>query len=53
MNNERNIGDTGYLKVSYLGYHYCEIVGFEHATGRIIIELASGKQITVYDDELE
>ena len=53
MNKEREVGDTGYLKEAYLGYRHYEIVGFEHATGRIVVELSSGKQITVYEDELE
>jgi len=53
MNYEREIGDTGHLKEPYLGYRHYEIVDFEHATGRIIVELSSGKQVTVYEDELE
>ena len=53
MNNEREIGDTGYLTEPYLGYRHYEIVDFENATGRVVIELSSGKQITVNEDELE
>jgi len=53
MDNECGIGDTGYLKKPYLGYSYYEIVGFEYATGKIEVELSSGLQITVYEDELE
>jgi hypothetical protein len=53
MKNKREIGDTGYLKEPYLGYRHCEIVDFEHATGKVVVELSSGKQITVYEDELE
>ena len=53
MNGEREIGDTGYLKEPYLGYRHYEIVDFEYATGRVIVELTSGKQIPVYEDELE
>ena len=53
MNKEYEIGDTGYLKEPYLGYRHYEIVDFEHATGRVVIELSSGKQITVNEDELE
>ena len=53
MDNEREIGDTGYLKEPYLGYSHYEIIGFEHATGRIEVEFSSGLQITVYEDELE
>jgi hypothetical protein len=53
MNNGREIGDTGYLKEPYLSYRHYEIVDFEHATGKIVVELSSGKQILVYEDELE
>ena len=50
---EWNIGDTGYLKEPYLGYRHFEVVDFEEGTGKIIVELSSGKQITVREDELE
>jgi len=53
MGNEREIGETGYLKEPYLGYRYYEIVDFEDATGKIVVELQSGKQIAVYEDELD
>jgi len=53
MVREHEIGDTGYLKEPYLGYRYFEVVGFEYATGKIEIELSSGLQITVYEDEIE
>ena len=53
MSYKRDIGETGYLKEPYLGYRHYEIVGHEQATGRVIIELSSGKQITVHEDELE
>jgi len=53
MENKREIGDTGYLKEPYLGYHFYEVVDFEDGTGKIVVELSSGKQISVYEDELE
>ena len=53
MNHEWEIGDTGYLKEPFLGYRYFEVVDFECGTGRIIIELSSGRQITVNSDEIE
>ena len=53
MEYKRDIGETGYLKEPYLGYRHYEIVGHEHATGRVVVKLTIGKQITVYEDRLD
>ena len=44
------IGDSAYLKETYLGYRYVEIVGFEGE--RLIVRITSGLEFTVYEDEL-
>ena len=45
------IGDSAYLKETYLGYRYVEIVGFDGE--RLIVRITSGLEFTVYEDELE
>jgi len=53
MNYEWDIGDTGYLKEPFLGYRFIEVIGHECATGRLIVQLESGREITVYPNEIE
>lgn len=37
----------------FLGYHAATIIDIEKGTGKYIVELTSGKQITAWEDELE
>jgi hypothetical protein len=53
MTREWAIGDTSYLKDPFLGYRFIEIIGHEHATGQLIVQLESGRKITVYPNEIE
>ena len=52
MEHKWEIGDAGYLKTPYLGYTYFEIIDFEGATNKFVIQFTSGMEITVYEDEL-
>ena len=51
MEREYGIGDCAYLKEPYLGYRYVEIVGFDG--DRLIVQITSGLEFTIYKDELE
>ena len=44
-------GDYTYLKEPYLGYRYVDIL--EVNDDKLLVRLASGKEIEVYEDELE
>jgi hypothetical protein len=44
-------GDYAYLKEPYLGYRYVDIL--EVNGDRLLVRLTSGKEIEVYEDELE
>ena len=49
-----NIGVTVYYVTGYRGYHAATVVNYEYGPAvRYIIELSSGRQISVYEDELE
>lgn len=49
-----NIGDTVYYVTGYRGYHAATVVGYEYGPAvRYTVELSSGLQLSVYEDELE
>lgn len=49
-----NIGDTVYYVTGYRGYHAATVVDYEYGPAvRYTVELSSGLQLSVYEDELE
>jgi hypothetical protein len=51
MSDDFEIGDSVELVTPYKGYRYGEIIDFD--VRRIVVELTSGKIITVWADEIK